>query len=44
MANHRPNDLQAAARVIASAAKEIGIAGPEQQRAGAVPTPLREAA
>ena len=44
MANHRPNDLQAAARVIASAAAEIGIAAPEQRRPGAVPTPLREAA
>jgi 8-amino-7-oxononanoate synthase len=45
MANHRQNDLRAAARVIAAAAAELGIAplGHEQQ-AGPVPAPLREAA
>ncbi len=42
MANHRPNDLRAAARVIASAAAELGIA---PARATVPPLPrLREAA
>jgi 8-amino-7-oxononanoate synthase len=44
MANHRANDLCAAAQVIATAAVELGIGRPGQQHAGAVPTQLREAA
>jgi glycine C-acetyltransferase/8-amino-7-oxononanoate synthase len=44
MANHRANDLQAAARVIAAAAAELGIAGPGERQAPPVRMQLREAA
>ena len=46
MANHRPNDLRAAARVIASAAAELGLASDVRAPAGAKPASahLREAA
>ena len=45
MANHRQNDLCAAARVIARAADELGIASAGAQAvAGPAPAPLRRAA
>jgi len=45
MANHRQNDLCAAARVIAQAADELGIASAGAQAvAGPAPAPLRRAA